>query len=266
MHALRYYLRIYFRSVSQYVKARMNYRVDFIISTIGMLFTSAATILVFRVLFTSIPNLVGWSFDEIVFIYAFYLLSITPLQLVFDHIWFLRYDLVDGSFIKYYLKPLNSMFYYMSERMDIKGFSQLGLGLAVLIYASIRLGLRWDLPHVVLLGAALLSSSLVAISILVMAASTAFWLMGGSFPVLSLALKIRDFAPYPTTIFDGIFRFLFTYLIPIGFVAFYPAQLFLVPSGPPILAYASPFIGIGFFGLACWIWKKGVDNYAGTGS
>lgn len=244
----------------------MNYRVDFIISTIGMLFTSIATLLVFRVLFATIPNLAGWSFDEIVFIYAFYLLSITPLQLVFDHIWFLRYDIVDGSFIKYYLKPMNIMFYYMSERMDIKGFSQLGLGLAVLIYASIRLGLRWTLPRLLLLGAALFSSSLVAISILVMAASTAFWLMSGSFPILSLALKIRDFAPYPTTIFDGIFRFLFTYLIPIGFVAFYPAQLFLKPSGSPILAYVSPLIGIVFFSLAYLVWKKGVDSYAGTGS
>jgi ABC-2 type transport system permease protein len=85
-------------------------------------------------------------------------------------------------------------------------------------------------------------------------------------PVLNLAIKIRDFAPFPTTVFTGFFRVLFTYLIPIGFVAFYPAQLFLKPGTAPLLAYASPLIGIGFFLLAYYIWSKGVDSYAGTGS
>jgi ABC-2 type transport system permease protein len=266
MRTMLFYLKIYVRCATQYVKTRMQYRADFIISTIGMVFTCIATIFVFRILFSSIPNLAGWSFDQILFIYAFYLLSITPLQLVFDHIWFLRYDIIDGSFIKYYLKPINMMFYYMSERIDIKGFTQLALGLAALAYASVRLGLDWTPARALLLGMALFSSSLVAISIMVMAASTAFWLSTGSFPILSLALKIRDFAPYPTSIFEGIFRFLFTYLIPIGFVAFYPAQLFLKPGGAPLLAYVSPVIGIGFFLLAYLVWKKGVDSYAGTGS
>ncbi len=266
MTRIAYYLRIYLRCAAQYVKARMQYRADFIISTIGMLFTSVATIFVFRVLFATIPDLAGWTFDQIVFIYAFYLLSITPLQLFFDHIWFLRYDLTDGSFLKYYLKPMNMMFYYMSERVDIKGFAQVGLGVAALIYASVRLGIDWNVGSLLLLAAGLFSSSLVAISILVMAASTAFWLVQGSFPILSLALKIRDFAPYPTTVFDGIFRFLFTYLVPIGFVAFYPAQLFLKPGGAPLLAWFSPLVGTGFFMLAYLVWKKGVDSWAGTGS
>jgi ABC-2 type transport system permease protein len=266
MKTLGYYLRIYLRCATQYVKARMQYRADFIISTIGMLFTSAATVLVFRVLFSTIPDLAGWNFNEIVFIYAFYLLSITPLQLFFDQIWFLRYDLTDGSFIKYYLKPLNMMFYYMSGRVDIKGFAQIGLGIAALAYASVKLGIVWTFGRLLLLLVALFSASLVAISILVIAASSAFWLVQGSFPILSLALKIRDFAPYPTTIFDGMFRFVFTYLIPIGFVAFYPAQLFLRPGGAPLLAYFSPLIGIAFFLLAYLVWKKGVDSWVGTGS
>lgn len=49
-------------------------------------------------------------------------------------------------------------------------------------------------------------------------------------PVLGLAWKLREFSPYPMTIFDGAFRFVFTYVIPIGFVAFYPSQLFLPPK------------------------------------
>jgi ABC-2 type transport system permease protein len=265
MRTLRYYTKLYFSIVSQYVKARMQYRADFIISSVGMVFVSIATVLTFRVLFNSIPSLVGWSFDEIVFIYGFFMLAISPLQLFFDHIWWLRYEIQDGSFIKYYFRPINMMFYFMSEMVDLKGIVQVFLGAAALVYASIQLGLEWTLLRLLLLFIMLFSSSLVAISIMTIAACTCFWTTN-SYSVIALALKIRDFAQYPMTVFDGIFRLLFTYLIPIGFVAFYPAQLFLRPGDVSPLVYASPLMGLGFFGLAYLIWHKGVNSYSGTGS
>src|SRR5512134_1701833 len=116
-----HYARLYVLIVSQYVKSRMQYRADFVISSIGMFFTSLVTLFVFAVLFRSVPHLAGWRFEEIVFIYAFYSLAVVPLQIFFDNIWQLRYHVVEGSFIKYYLRPLNIMFYYMSEIFDVKG-------------------------------------------------------------------------------------------------------------------------------------------------
>jgi ABC-2 type transport system permease protein len=105
----------------------------------------------------------------------------------------------------------------------------------------------------------------VQISIIVTASCAAFWVVD-SYPVLGLAWKLREFAPYPMSIFDGAFRFAFTYLIPIGFVAFYPSQLFLRPEQISPLIYFSPIIGIGMFALTYWIWTKGVNSYTGTGS
>jgi len=61
------------------------------------------------------------------------------------------------------------------------------------------------------------------------------------------------------------FRFAFTYIIPIGFVAFYASQLFLRQELSPFI-YFSPVIGIGLFALTYWIWTKGVNSYTGTGS
>jgi len=68
------------------------------------------------------------------------------------------------------------------------------------------------------------------------------------------------------TTFDGAFRFAFTFVISIGFVAFYPPQLFLRPQDISNLVYFSPIIGAGLFILTYWLWKKGVNSYTGTGS
>ena len=265
MLSLREYFRLYFIIEAQYIKARMQYRVDFIISSIGMFFSSIATLGVFWVLFNSIPTLAGWTFMEMVFIYAFYMIAISPMQILFDQTWFLRYALQQGTFLKYYFRPLNMMFYFMSERFDLKGLTQLALGIGLLIYASGQLGLQWTAVKLLLLLVMLFGASLVLIALTVAAGCAAFWITN-SFPVLSLAWKLREFSPYPMNIFDGLFRFTFTFILPIGFIAFYPAQMFLRPEQVSPLVYFSPLVGILAFALAYWIWTKGVNGYSGTGS
>lgn len=265
MRSLAEYLRLYFIIEAQYIKARMQYRADFIISSFGMLFSSLITLGVFWVIFDTVPDLAGWSMNEMVFIYAFYMLAISPMQIIFDHFWQLRFNLQQGTFLKYYFRPLNMMFYYTSEIFDLKGLTQLFVGIALLIYSAAQLHVEWTLARIGLLFITLFSASLVQISIVVMAACASFWVLD-SYPVLGLAWRLREFAPYPMSIFDGAFRFTFTYILPIGFIAFYPSQIFLRPDEVSPITYLSPLIGIGMFSITYWIWKQGVNSYTGTGS
>lgn len=265
MRSIFDYIRLYFIIEAQYIKARMQYRADFLISSVGMFFSSLATLCVFWVIFDSIPSLAGWSFMQMVFIYAFYMIAISPMQILFDHIWQLRFHVQQGSFLKYYFRPLNMLFYYLSEMFDLKGLTQLAVGIFLLVYASIKLGIVWSFLKIVLLLVTLFCSSLVLISLALMAACACFWVVN-SYPVLGLAWKLREFAPYPMNIFDGFFRFIFTYILPIGFIAFYPSLFFVAPQSISLFVYFFPVIGIGLFFLAYRVWLLGVNSYTGTGS
>jgi ABC-2 type transport system permease protein len=265
MHTLSDYLRLYVLIEAQYIKARMQYRADFLISSVGIFFSSLATLGIFWVIFSTVPSLAGWTFTEMVFIYAFYMVAISPQQILFDNTWQLRFHVQQGTFLKYYFRPLNMMFYYMSELFDLKGLTQLVAGIILLAYASIRLGIVWTLPKLVLLLLTLFSAGLVLISITLIAGCAAFWVVD-AYPVLGLAWKLREFAPYPMNIFDGVFRVAFTFILPIGFIAFYPSEIFLRPENISPLVYLSPAIGLGLFALAYWVWMLGVNSYTGTGS
>ena len=151
------------------------------------------------------------------------------------------------------------------EMFDLKGLTQLAVGIILLVYASIKLELIWTLGKITLLLVSLFSAALVLIAITLLAGSVCFWVID-SYPVLGLAWKLREFAPYPMNIFDGVFHFIFTYILPIGFIAFYPSLLFLHPQDVPNLVYFSPVIGIGMFAIAYQVWKLGVNSYTGTGS
>lgn len=265
MKKLAYYIKIYGMIVSRYIKTRMSYRADFIISVIGIFFRDIIGLAGLWIIFGSIPQLEGWSLYELIFLYSFSLLAMTPLQIFFDNIWGLRHYLIDGSFIKFYFRPLNTMFYFMSERLDIKGIGQVFMGLGGIIYASVKLGIVWSTGKLLLAGVLLFSSSLILISMMVLATSAGFWVKN-SFSIMELTFKVKDFSRYPTSIFSGLFHWLFSYIIPVGFISYYPLQALIRPVEAGNTYLLTPLIGLGLFAFTFWVWERGVGSYSGTGS
>lgn len=111
-----------------------------------------------------------------------------------------------------------------------------------------------------------ISASLICMALMISSSALGF-LGGGSNSLMFLASDLKVYAGYPLTIFNKFFKILFTFLIPIGFIAYYPAQYFLTSNAEiSILTYLSPVISIIFFWISCKIWIRCADNYSGTGS
>lgn len=264
-NSLRFYLRIYLKILAQDLKSKMSYRADFIISTIGMIFTNIAGFVSFWILFRSFPSINGWGYYEMLFLYGFSLVAITPVQCLFDNNWSLRMAVYSGDFIKYCFRPINIFFYYQSEVFDIKGLGQLAFGIGTLIYSWVKIGLGITPLILLKMIVFLLTASLVMIAMQNAAAATCFWIIN-SFYVLDLVTRFKDYAKYPVTIFSSVFRFIFTFIMPIAFIAYYPSLVILRPDEVPLLSWLSPFIGAFFFWLSYKFWMRGALKYNGTGS
>jgi ABC-2 type transport system permease protein len=262
---LRFYLRIYRKVLVQDLKSKMSYRSDFIISLIGMLFTNISGFITFWILFQNFPSINGWGYYEMLFLYGFSLVSITPVQCLFDNNWNLRMLVRDGDFIKYCFRPVNLFFYFQSEIFDIKGLGQLAFGAGTIVYAWYRLALPVTVGAVLKLLVFLTSASLVMIALQNAAAATCFWIQN-SFFVLDFAFKLKDYSKYPISIFDPVFRFIFTFILPIAFIAYYPSMVILRPDEIPVLSYLSPLVGIVLFYLSYRLWMYGAMKYDGMGS
>ena len=263
--SLSFYFRIYCKILAQDLKSKMSYRADFIISTIGMICTNISGFISFWIMFRNFPSIDGWNYYEILFLYGFSLISLTPVQCFFDNNWSLRQNVYTGDFIKYCFRPINLFFYYQSEVFDVKGLGQLAFGIGTLVYAWIKLGLGFSVLMLLKLIIFLLTASLIMIALQNAAAATCFWIQN-SFYVLDLAYRFRDYAKYPVTIFSKAFRFIFTFIMPIAFIAYYPSLVILRPDQIPVLSWLSPVIGVLFFWISYKIWMYGATRYSGTGS
>lgn len=259
-----YYSRIYILLVVQYLKTRMEYRADFCISLIGMFFMQITGLFSIWILFQSINQINDWNAYEILFVFGFAQLVIVPQQVCFDNLWSLGTKLRDGSFIKYYMRPLNPLFYYASEVFDIKGIGQILIGGITVYYANAHLDIHWDMATIAFLFLAYISSALIVIAMMLISASTIFWTLSQAVMVFTERLKGYSF--YPMTIFQPSIKFLFTYIIPIGFLAFYPMQMLLKPEQMHFPVIVLPLVSLAFISVAYWLWQTGLKRYEGTGS
>lgn len=261
----RFYARIYGKVIAQDLKSRMSYRADFIISTFGMILTNVVGFMSFYILFQNFPSINGWSYHEMLFLYGFSLIALTPLQCLFDNNWNLRFAVESGDFIKYCFRPINVFFYFISEVFDVKGLGQLAFGMAVLVYSWSHLGIPVTIVTVLEFILLIITASLFMIAIMNAAAATCFWIMRSGY-VMVVMFRFKDYARYPVSIFDGLFKVIFTFIIPIAFIAYYPGLVLLRPDDIPLLSWLSPLIGVFFFWLSYRFWMLGARKYEGTGS
>ena len=57
----------------------MSYRADFVILNIGMIVSNRVGVVTFYILFQNFPSINGWTIYEMLFLYGFSLVALTPV-------------------------------------------------------------------------------------------------------------------------------------------------------------------------------------------
>ena len=156
-------------------------------------------------------------------------------------------------------------FYFISEDFDTKGLGQFFVGMGTIIYAWYKLKLPVTFFNIAALIVAIIAASLFMVSIMNIAAASCFFLQNSGYIMVTMN-KFRDYAKYPVTIFPLFFRIIFTFIIPIAFIAYFPSLVILRPQEIPFLTWFSPVYGLIFFYISYRIWMWGAGKYSGTGS
>jgi len=248
------------------VKVRVSYRADFMI---GLATSIAATVFAFGflfILFTKIPRLAGWRFEEVVFLYGFSLVPFGLFNVVSMNIYeFGSNYIIEGKFDRVLLRPVSSLFQVVFEAFRIESLHEVLVGLAAVVWASRRLGLEWSAADVGLLVVFGVSGAVIYLSVFLMLTSASFWFedrIGIAPPVWNLIA----FGRYPLTVYSGFIQFVLSWVIPFGFASFYPTVRLLGREEFRAYAPLVPVMAAVFFTLALLVWSRGVRQYASTGS
>lgn len=266
MGRLKRYGRLYKVLISQFLKTIMQSKVDFFMGLLGFFFTQIMGIVFLYLVFAKIPDLQGWTLDQLIFIYGFAQIPRGIDHLLTDNLWMVSYWLViDGDFDRYMLRPMNLFFQVICEKLQPDALGELLLG-TILVVISLTKGiLTVDVVHVLFFFVSIIAGAVIYTSIKLFFSSIAFWVKQSG-PFLQVAYEMADFAKYPTEIYSRAVRFIITWVIPFAFVAYLPASYFLMRGSALTTIGVECLIAVVFFvvSYAFFIW--GTTKYESAGN
>lgn len=252
--------------IAQHMKNLMEYKVDFLTGAVSFLIGQVVQIAFLGIIFSQIPHLAGFEFDEILFIYGFSLIPKGIDHLFFDNLWSVGYFIVrKGDFDKYLTRPINSLFYVIAEKFCVDAFGELFIGLVLIAYSVISLKLTITWYMIPLFVIAVVFATLIYTSIKIATSAISFWTKASGH-ITHMLYMTNDFSKYPTTIYNKFVRTFITYVIPFAFTAYYPASYFLTGENPLFCIGGTVVASIALLFVSVCIWNRGIKAYESAGS
>ncbi len=261
-------LSIYAAYFAQFLKARMEYRWNFLVSLVANVLVAVTGLffVVFLMNGETVTALKGWSRDEVLFIYGYSMISMAIFSTVALNLYGFgdRY-IIQGLFDRVLLRPLNSLAQVLFESFNLDSIGSLLTGIATMLYAAHNLGIHFGFLDCVWLIVSALSGAIILLSVFVVLSSFSFHFedrLGIAPPFYNLIA----FGRYPLPIFNRVIQFFLSWIVPFAFVAFYPATHFFNRSGYELLCYSTPAMALASVFVAWQAWQFGVGKYQSTGN
>jgi ABC-2 type transport system permease protein len=263
---MRRYLRLFFHYFVQYTKVRLAYKGDLILSVVTALVATVFGLALVFLLFRKSPQIAGWSFQEILFLYGFGLIPLALFNTISINLYYFgQVYIVEGKFDRVLLRPVHSLFQVMSEQYRLESLSDALVGFVIVGYTSRALRLDFDLVDWLFLAGAVLCGLLIYISVFLILTCVTFW-VEDRVGVIPPVYNMLAFGRYPLDIYNPFIRFLLSWIIPFGFAAFYPSTHLLGHFEYRPYVAALPVLTAAFLAAAVLLWNQGVKNYSSTGS
>jgi ABC-2 type transport system permease protein len=251
------------------LRGALQYRTDtFIVIVMALAFQGTGFAFVW-VLLSRFESLGGWTLGQVAFLYGLRLTVHAVAGVLTGPFFVLDHQVRTGEFDRYLIRPLSPLLQFMTQRVEISIFGDLLGGAAIFLAANQLVGVAWTPAAIGYLLLAIAGGALAegAVRVLIGALSFRF-LASQSLEFLSDSV-FSTFANYPLTIFGAFLQFLFTFGLPLAFVAYIPATVLLDRTAElqvsPVLAYVAPVIGVVWIALAVRVFDHELRNYQSAG-
>ncbi len=248
----------------------MAYRWDFFVECLSAMLAQATGLMVIFIIFSRTQSLGEWGRWEVIFIYSMGMMAQAIFGAVSHSFWmFASRYIMNGEMDRMLTRPVNPLLQIIIENFQIEVFVNIITAVILLMISAQRLGLHLGPLQVLMLCGLVLSSGMILIGVFLFLITLSFW-FEDRVGIIPPVYNLMAFGRYPLTLFHTSIQLILTYVIPFGFMAFYPATAFLqghqLAGEFHVFAMMTPVVAILVFGFAYAFWCFGLKRYRSTGS
>lgn len=262
------FVSLIFQFLSKNIREFMVDRGNFLIYFVTIFFYQFTGLIFIWVIFDKTPLLVGWQVFEIVFIYGFFQVVTGIFYFLFAWtLWFPQTYLIQRKMDLILSCPLNSYFHVFLQEIGHSTTEILSilLGFVIMVVSMNKLNLTVTPLFILKIVFGTISGVLLLAGIFTLFTSISFWVKS-TISFVTLFMNFMDFGQYPITIYNSIIRIILTWVIPLGFIAFYPAASVLRATQFRCFIWFGLPLALFFFLCSLFLWNKGLKKYESAGT
>jgi ABC-2 type transport system permease protein len=252
------------------MRARLEYRTDFVISVLFGVLWQTSTLMFAAVLLTRFKGGLGaFPADGVLLIIGMRLLSHGLYVLFFDNLVLLPLLVDEGRMDGYFLRPVPVFTQLLISQFNVNAIGDLAVGATTLGFAIALLHVHWTVAVLLYLAVALVGGVLVEAALQLMLACLLLRSPGSRVLGQWVDELMSTFGNYPLSILPRTVQGLFTFALPLAFVAFFPVEVILgigdKHGAMSVLAHWSPAVGFVLFLCARRVWSYSLRHYHSAG-
>ena len=210
-----------------------------------------------------------WNYGQLAFLYGLSVISHALSMIFFVQGWFMGYYVIEGDFDRYLTRPLGVLYQFFFTNINIFGVTDLIPGILVFIYGCVKCEVTVNLLFVLQVVIILIGATLIRGGIYILLGSTSFHTRS-AVDFGQYTQEIMDKTTmYPLSMYPESMQFILTYLIPVGWISFYPASA-LLGIGSRYSGMIVPLItlavGILVMLIAGAYFNRGLSKYESAGN
>jgi|UniRef100_A0A7C5ENY5 ABC-2 type transport system permease protein len=265
------FLTLFIIHLQRQLQTEMQYRTNLVVGLISQLTFTLLSVAFVGTFLKYGVSINGWSFWEMVFLFGMGDMTF-GLSAIFVFRTFLIFDsryIIEGQLDQLLVQPLHPLANLIFRNLDVTNLMVVLKGVLIVCIASGSLSLSWNFLKLTAFLVLTLGGALMYAGIYVFFCSLGFWWprrTSFAWPILSLNYLTQ----YPLSIYPEGLQFFLSFIIPLGFAAFYPAQAFLGihpgPRGYWIPFFVIPVAAALVWGVSWTVFRLGLDNYQSSGT
>jgi ABC-2 type transport system permease protein len=257
------YLRLFGVFFRVSVMGELAYRVNFLMQLFQSLLELATSLAGLAVIFSHTRTLGDWRPDEVLALVGVYFIVGGMIGLVIQPGMTQLIDSVrDGTLDFTLTKPEDAQLLVSIRRVEIWQLIDMGMGVAVLVIALIRLGEKvggWQAAVFILM---LLAGSVIIYSFWLILATLSFWFVRVE-NILEIFRSMYEAGRWPISLYPGWLRFALTFIVPVAFATTVPAQA-LTGRLSVLTLVCAVVLAIVMLVVSRVFWRVGLRQYSGT--
>jgi len=258
------------RIASLRLRGQMQYRSSFLMQIFGNFIVNFAEILVLWSLFQHFENLGGWTLEEVIFLHGLSMVMFSLGDTLANGVQTVPELIREGTFDRTLTRPMSTYVQVMVNEVSLRHFGLLGQGVLLLGIGIATVETDWTVAKAAYMTIVILSGTALFAALFTIEAILSFWTVNSVEAVNAFTYGGSDLGQYPLHIFRQGMRFLFLWIIPVGFMTYYPSLYFLDKPDPlglaPIAPFVSPLAAAAFCVVVGKGWTFAIRHYRATGS